>query len=392
MKICDLTQFYSPLSGGVKRYVHEKIAYVQEGRSAEHVLIIPGKSDGVTRAEHSRVYSIRSPLVSRATQYRALVDLRALDDIIERERPDIIESADPYQVGWKALRLGRTHGVPVVAFYHSHFVEAYLRKIAQRLPGELSELAMRSARTYVRDFYNRFATTLVPSEGLSRVLQSWGVTNAHRVALGINADVFHPAEDDRVATRDSLGIEPHRLLLLYIGRLAPEKNTHTLFDAFWRLTRRSTRFHLLVIGDGQQREQLLELQRNVEHVTWIRYCTESAELGRLYRAADIFVHPGVEETFGLVAIEAQACGTPVIGIRGTNMDEVILHDQTDWAATNSADALADAIGRMSARDDLPEVGAGAARPVAERYAWRQVFDDLFSIYQEVVASYRKRAR
>ena len=77
-------------------------------------------------------------------------------------------------------------------------------------------------------------------------------------------------------------------------------------------------------------------------VSWIQYCTDPRSRG-FYRAADLFVHPGVQETFGLVALESQACGTPVVGIRGSYMDQIICHDQEPWAGENSAEALADAI-------------------------------------------------
>ena len=107
MKICDLTQFYSPLSGGVKRYVHEKINYIQtKSPDDEHILVIPGAKTEVIAGERSRIYSIHSPLVSRSSRYRALLNLRAIGEILERERPDIIESGDPYQVGWKAISVG----------------------------------------------------------------------------------------------------------------------------------------------------------------------------------------------------------------------------------------------------------------------------------------------
>ena len=108
MKICDLTQFYSPLSGGVKRYVHEKINYLQtHSPKDEHVLVIPGEKTEVIANGRSRIYTIRSPLVSRSARYRALLNLRAVGEILDRERPDIIESGDPYQVGWKAASAGR---------------------------------------------------------------------------------------------------------------------------------------------------------------------------------------------------------------------------------------------------------------------------------------------
>ena len=76
MKLCDLTQFYSPTSGGVKRYVSEKERHVRERTAAdEHVLIIPGERDECIERERSRVYTIQSPLISRTSRYRALLRL-----------------------------------------------------------------------------------------------------------------------------------------------------------------------------------------------------------------------------------------------------------------------------------------------------------------------------
>jgi alpha-1,6-mannosyltransferase len=385
LKICDLTQFYSPLSGGVKRYVQEKIAFIQSSRpDDEHILIIPDATTELTVDRRSRIYSIRSPLVSRRTQYRALLNLRAVEEIIERERPDIIESSDPYQVGAKARNLGHAYGIPVVGFYHSHFIHAYLRGPARRLGLRASDFLLESARGYVRHVYNHYAKTLVPSRQLAQLLADWGVRNTRVVELGVNTRTFHPRMRDDT-TRSALGIPEERTLLLYVGRLAAEKNTQTLFDVFARLVQSEAGdFHLLVVGEGQQRDGLKRLEQTTGRVAWVRYCSDPQQLAQYYCAADLFVHPGTEETFGLVALESQACGTPVVGIRGSYMDDVIHHDQSAWADSNNAEALTDAIVAMCAQD-LPATGAAAAITVAERYAWPEVFARLFSIYREVFA-------
>ncbi len=370
----------------MKRYVHEKIAFMENSQPQdEHVFIIPGAKNEVVTNGRSRTYTIASPLISRATQYRALLNLRALREIIERERPDIIESGDPYQVGWKALRIGQLQRIPVVAFYHSHFAKAYLWTPIQHSLGKMAaEVVMKPARAYVRNFYNRFARTLVPSAGLVSELTRWGVNNTDQVGLGVNCEVFRPGGE-----RAALGLPEDSVVLLYVGRLAPEKNTQKLFDAFASLVRqRAKKFHLLVIGDGQQGDRLQSLADETKSVTWIRYCSDSEQLAQYYRAADLFVHPGVEETFGLVALESQACGTPVVGIRGTYMDEVILHDQSAWADANTPTALAEAIERMTT-GDLRSLGNIAAANVAQQFAWPRVFERLFSVYREVIASYRR---
>src|SRR5437762_8489704 len=185
MKICDLTQFYSPVSGGVKRYLHEKIDYIEKYRpDDEHVLIVPGPKTEVTTNARSRIYSIHWPLLSRTSRYRALLNLRAIEEILERERPDIVESSDPYQIGWKAIAIGRSLKIPVLGFYHSHFPEAYLRGSTKFLGKRGTHRAMKLTRAYVRKLYNRFQATLVPSELLAGVLSDWGVRNVRAVQIG----------------------------------------------------------------------------------------------------------------------------------------------------------------------------------------------------------------
>jgi alpha-1,6-mannosyltransferase len=392
LKICDLTQFYSPVSGGVKRYVHEKIAYIDKHSAGdEHVLIVPGPKTEVTTNARSRIYSIHSPLLSRTSRYRALLNLRAIEEILERERPDIIESSDPYQIGWKAIAIGSSLKIPVVGFYHSHFPEAYLRGSTKFLGGGGTHQAMRLTRAYVRKLYNRFHVTLVPSENLAGVLFEWGVRNVRTVRLGVNTNIFKPTPDDAKATRASLGVPPRQKLLLYVGRLAREKNTQTLFRAFDLLRGgRAGEFHFLIIGDGPQRKELRQLQSRTcgKDFSWIQYCPDSADLARYYRAADLFVHPGVQETFGLVALESQACGTPVVGIRGSYMDQLICHGQESWARANSAEALADAIEGASTKK-LSALGEAAARAAQNFYSWPHVLEELFCIYRETCANYRR---
>jgi alpha-1,6-mannosyltransferase len=388
MKICDLTQFYSPVSGGVKRYLHEKIDYIDShGSRYQHVLIVPGAKTNLKANGRSRVYTIRSPLVSRSAQYRALLNLRAVEEILDRERPDVIESADPYQLGWIALKVGRALSVPVVGFYHSHFTEAYVRKSATLLGKTATHGVMKLSRAYVRKLYNQHAATIVASEGLGRVLRDWGVGNVRVLGLGVNTEIFRPEGSGTEAIRRSLGVNSGQKLLLYVGRLAKEKNTATLLRAFNILQRRRPNdFHLLVIGDGPDRTQLRKLQSRSHSVSSIRYCADPCELAQFYRAADLFVHPGVQETFGLAALECQACGTPIVGIRGSYMDDVICHDQHSWALENSPEALVNAIEHCSDMT-LSVMGRNAARLVQSRYSWPRVFEELFCIYNELRSKY-----
>ena len=383
MKICDLTQFYSPVSGGVKRYISEKVAWMRRTRPDDrHVLIIPGEKTECREDGLARVYTIRAPLVSRTARYRALLNLTAIEDILEKERPDVIESGDPYQVAWKALASGDALGIPVVGFYHSHFPEAYLRTVDKFFGRIAVDITRDVARRYVRELYNRFDATIVPSPALARLLSDWGVRNTRLGELGVDTKLFHaqPAPDERRQVREALDIADDQILLLYVGRLAPEKNVTTLFEAFDQLD--DPHFALVVIGDGPERRHLARLRERNANVHWLPYQGDGQQLARLYRASDLFVHPGVQETFGLVALESQASGTPVVGIRGSYMDRIIFTDQNHWAAENSPAALAEAIRTMAARDLKTEGKAAAAR-VHQFYGWDNVFERLFGIYAEV---------
>jgi alpha-1,6-mannosyltransferase len=207
------------------------------------------------------------------------------------------------------------------------------------------------------------------------------------VDLGVDDEVFRPDFADRAATRIRLGIPSRARLLLYVGRLATEKNVRTLFEAYSILCSTSREdYALLCLGDGTQRASLIDLQKQTDGVHWMPYCANPAELAQIYRSADLFVHPGVQETFGLVALESQACGTPVVGIKGSYMDRIIFSDQNQWASENSPAALAEAIERKF-QTDLRTAGLHASEEARGRYAWNNVFSRLMDIYSDVAGRY-----
>ena len=211
--------------------------------------------------------------------------------------------------------------------------------------------------------------------------------NVETLELGVDTGIFHPDTTRRVTTRERLGWPKDRQILLYVGRLNPDKNVRRLFEAFAKLHEDEPgRFHLAVVGDGMLRNALLRLREETDAVSWIRYCGSAEELADIYRAADLFVHPGVKETFGLVTLESQACGTPVVGIRGSYMDKIIFSGLHNWSVENDGQALASAI-QTVADGNLGASGLLAAAAVGTRYDWKAVFGRLFTIYREVIASY-----
>jgi alpha-1,6-mannosyltransferase len=384
MKVCDVTQFYSPVSGGVKRYISEKRRYVVEHTRDEHHLIIPGPVTRHEREGRLHLHTIRSPRLdffSRyPSRYRLILSPRQVLDLLDHIRPDIIESGDPYHLAWTCLRAGRQIHAPVFGFYHSHFPEAYLRTALKYGGAWLRDAVMTYAQEYIVRLYSRFAATLVPSEPLRQLLHGWGITNTATLNLGVDTEAFRPAPRD-AALRDELDLPRDRQVLLYVGRLSPEKNIGLLLAAFELLcARHPDRYHLVIVGDGPLRRILPATRHRTGALTWRSYLQDNAKLARYYHAADLFVHPGVVETFGLVVLEAQACGLPCVGISGSFMDANVMAGLEHWGRANTPEALAEAIVRFE-QLDLAALGAEVSRLVHARFSWRHVFERQWNLYQ-----------
>jgi alpha-1,6-mannosyltransferase len=191
VKICDVTQFYSPVSGGVKRYISEKRQHILQHTRDEHHLIIPGSDSRYEREGRLHLHTIRSPrldFVSRyPSRYRLILNTQLVHDILDDIRPDIIESGDPYHLAWTALRSGAQLHAPVFGFYHSHFPEAYLRTASKYGGAWFRDAVLNYAEDYIVKLYSQFTATLVPSEHLRQILHRWGVTNTVTLNLGVSS-------------------------------------------------------------------------------------------------------------------------------------------------------------------------------------------------------------
>jgi alpha-1,6-mannosyltransferase len=382
--ICDATQFYSEVGGGVGRYLKEKRAYIRDHTDDTHLLLVPGARDEVIREGRLMTCTIKSQRLNDTSRYRVLLNLRKAQEALLELKPDIIESGDPYQLGWQLIHTGQLLNIPVVGFYHSHFPEAHLRTVMKYCGPWIRDVVLAYAEDYISRLYNEFNATMVPSSFLKQLLVDWGVQNAHYLHLGVNLNVFSPGQPQQM-TPEELGLERGREVLLYVGRLAGEKNTRMLLKTFEMLHQREpNRYSFIVVGDGTHRATVEELKNRTSSFYWEPYCQDSERLADFYRLSDCFVHPGIHETFGLVALESQACACPVAGIRGSYMDANIFAGLEHWAAENSPMALAGAIENILAAG-AKELGERALLRVQQQFSWESVFSRQGELYRELIA-------
>lgn len=380
LKICDVVQFYSTLSGGVRRYIHEKISYLITHTQHSHVLVIPSHRNAVTQEGRTSIYEIKSPKLVGSNSYRMLIGKKKIQAAISKEKPDLIEVGDPYRAAWIGLDAAQTNEIPIVAFYHSDYPRALDRTLKKYVGGHIEGFVSPWIENYLVRLYNRMSATVVSSKRCENALAEIGIQNLKRIALGTNLEIFCPRNSrDRIFKE--LGLNPDSRLLLFVGRLAREKNIRSLFDMMDELESSSEDHHLLLIGDGEWRDEIRQKSRENKRISWVHFCESPERLADFYSAADLFVHAGDCETFGLVSLEAQACGTRVLGVKGGGLDEGLQYEEPQIMAENtSGQALANSVEAIWQLNET-SVDRILRRETMEQYfSWDVTFSKLVELY------------
>ncbi len=306
------------------------------------------------------VSTIRGTTVPGTFNYRLPLGFRQWARLLDELQPDVIEAGDAFHPAWAALRVARHRGIPAIAFFHSHLP----RLIAMRF----GTTAGRVAGHYLRNLYERFDMVCAPSRIMCDYLRSLGLSKVALQPLGVDVDVFHPSRRNHTL-RGCLGLPDRVRLLAYAGRFSAEKNIPVLLAAFNRL---GPDYHLLLVGGGEHRQ----VARNV---TMIPYRSDSAELAVLLASADALVHAGSAETFGLVVLEAMACGRPVVGVRAAAVAELVDRHVGVTATRASGRLFARAIHDLYDHD-IEALGRAARAKVLEKYSWDSALAQQQTIY------------
>lgn len=344
--LIDTTLFFSPTSGGVRRYLLAKHAWLGAHAHVRHSLVVPGARDA---GSAGGIVEFASPALPGGGGYRVPLRLGRLASRLASLDPDLVEAGDPYHVGWTAAHAAERRGVPAVAFCHSDLVGLIRSRLGPHAGGAVAR--------YVRSLYSRFDLVLAPSRVVASRLHDAGVAHVVVQPLGVDATTFSPARADP-DLRAKLGLRAEARLLVFAGRLAPEKNLGELYAMVDLL---GDPYHLLVIG-GDARA------RPSARVTFVPYERDPTRLAAWLAGCDVHVHAGRCETFGLVALEALACGVPVVAYEAGALPEIVDATVGRLAPPRGPAALAAAVDAVFRADRAALSAAARARVVLE-FSW-----------------------
>ena len=362
MHLLDVTMLYAPQSGGVVRYLRAKHGWLRRHTSIRHSLLVPGAADA-----HGASGEVFLRTRTRSVNgHRWPVAVHRWSRAIRKLAPDLIEIGDAGPEAWGALSAARALDVPLIAFCHSD-----IARMATRRLGGTSGAAVRM---YGRAFYRRCDLVVAPSIFMRDELARWGVERAVARPLGVDTETFSPRR--RVpALRRELGLAAGVRLLAYAGRFSREKNVGVLLDAFRIL---GPRYHLVLAGPPVD----FALPANV---TQLPFLHSSLELARILASADGLVHAGDQETFGLVVLEAMACGRGVVAANAGAFPEIVTSDSGVLVPPRDALALAEGIVEFYRRDPLAQ-GFAARRRAEAEYAWDSAMRGLLGLYRAALGS------
>ena len=294
--------------------------------------------------------------------------------------PDIVHIATQGPLGWSAIAAARKLKLPVSSSFHTNF-DAY----SQHYGLGLLKPAISG---YLRHFHNRTDATLVPTQGLARMLAGAGYRNVGIVSRGVDTKLFNPSRRS-TELRAQWGIASGALLVSYVGRLAAEKNIDLVFTTFDEIKRVRPDARLLLVGDGPQRTS--RAARHPEHI--FAGMRRGEDLAAHYASADLFLFSSLTETFGNVTAEALASGLGVVSYDYAAAAELIENGHNGLLAPpGDSDAFIQAALNVATNPSLLSRFRLRAAASVARLDWQHVHDGFADTLHSLVATHQRKQR
>lgn len=372
MKILHLANFYHSTSGGIKTYLDNKRKYfAQVGLPFR--LVIPGEIDSVEQHDSAAVfYRVGANPAPFNPLYRLIWNLHAVHQIVKLEKPDILEVNDKFTLALLSYYYRKiAKSIPIVGFHHERLdVNLSLYLGNHFLVRQLHSLMMQG-------FCAAFDKIICASRFTAEEIEPYAPDKIEVINLGTNLDQFDADyADPQIHSRYAVDAE---VLLLYVGRLAKEKNLGLLPLMMKYLEQRGVKARLVVAGVGVDAAILSESGR--DDISLIGFIKDRKKLARLLASADAMVFPSVNEPYGLVPLEALASGLPVVcPDRGGVLEYSDSEAVRSVAPTpeSFADAVIDLVN--NGRDKLRVT----ARKHAEKFTWENTFEKQISLCEKMI--------
>ena len=381
MKILYISDVYFPRVNGVSTSIRTFVGQLQQlGHQVD--LIAPDYDVATTDESFVKRVPARSIYYDPEDKLMKYGEALKLLPELQQENYDLIHIHTPFVAHYLGLKLSKLLGIPCVETYHTFF-EDYLHHYLPWIP---QKMARGLARIISKRQCNAVSAIVAPSQPMLDVLRSYGVAiHADVIPTGLQAHSF--AEADGTAFRSKYGIGAKRKMLLYVGRVAFEKNITFLLEKTKILVALHPEVLLVVTGEGPAEKMLRELALKLdleEHIKFIGYLDRNTELNACYKAADVFVFASKSETQGLVLLEAMAQGTPVVAIAELGTASILVEGEGAMIAPDNVLAFAAKVSELIAQPEKRKtLGEKAKNYALTRWTASVQAERMAKFYQQI---------
>lgn len=304
--------------------------------------------------------------------------VRRLHDAWHMSRPDIVHIATEGPLGLSALMTARRLDIPVISTFHTNFHRYSRHYGIGWLQGSIER--------YLRWFHNHTLATFVPTPGLAAQLTHRGFRNVGVLSRGVDTQLFHPGRRSS-ALRASWNAREHDPVVIFVSRIAPEKNLDLALQAFAALRRHRPDAQMIFVGDGPLREKLARQHPECHFVGTRR----KEDLAQHYASADLFLFPSLTETFGNVVGEALASGLPVVAFDyAAAHDLIVSNDNGRRIPLGDNAAFIDAAVEIGAREP-PDMDSRLRRAHSVSHlAWSHIHHRYAALLHDTILRHPAR--